>query len=703
MAVGNDVSGRTTLMDVVRTMGWHVLQVNDEEDFLRGLAQVLLEHVGCDAVILRQVDEHIQTRAVATRSGVQLLPPGSVWEPFTEADRQMWLGVSDTTFCPDVSTSEFIKPRFRKHAMESGIRAGVMAPLLRDEEVCGQIVFGWAETPELDKADMQHLRGLADVACLHMKSFELRMAKHRDPLTGLMNRLGLEDYWESAGGWPNGAVFFMDLDGFKALNDARGHLGGDAYLRRVARILSAVTPSDGAACRMGGDEFVLLAPHVERDEAARLADEIEQQFQRLGEEIPPPRPSIAIGMSLFPADGSDLETLLNRADERMYEHKRRRAALTLIADARAQNVPWAEGVFESWMETWPDGILVTDPDQKVIYVNRAYERMTGYSLREWFGKTPGFVASGKTSPRIYKAMWESMNTVGAWTGQVINRRRDGTEWVSFLSMTRIVSPDGTLVGYLANARDISKTLWAGKLSIRGPFQEAFTQESLAFALAEAGQMHEGGSRRHLERIRDFTRLLVLGAADRNYDMLQRYETRSAIILSSILHDIGKLAIPDGLLRKPGKLTAEEYALVKTHTTAGQQLLRSPYLGGDLAAPESEFLLTAITIARSHHERWDGTGYPDGLAGEDIPLPARIVSIADVYDALRSFRSYKRSWTHEETVEYIANGAGTQFDPDLVRIFLDLSDEFEAVSERKQDESPVRSSGQQRGNKAGEAV
>lgn len=166
-------------------------------------------------------------------------------------------------------------------------------------------------------------------------------------------------------------------------------------------------PPGGAACRLGGDEFVLLVPEIGRDEAEQMAEEIKAQFRSLADEIPPPRPTITIGIALFPEDGIDLHSLLGRADERMYEQKRKRVALTLVADADERKLPRPEGVFETWTETWPDGILVTDPDQKVIYVNRAYERMTGYTLREWFGKTPGFVASGKTSPKIYKAMWDS--------------------------------------------------------------------------------------------------------------------------------------------------------------------------------------------------------------------------------------------------------------------------------------------------------
>lgn len=685
-----------SLLNVVRTMGNHALRAQHEQHFLDLIAQVLLEHVRCDAVIVRLLERHIQTRVVATKSGIHSVAPDTLWEPFTEQDQEQWLNASRGRFCPDVGMSPFVKPRFRGHLLQLGLQAALLVPLVRDGELCGQVVFGWLSAPQPDDVDLDYFHGLADVTCLQLTAFNLRRAGEFDPLTGLLNRRGLERYWRFAEQQEPGALLFMDLDGLKLLNDARGYLAGDDYLRNAARRLLSVIPGNGSLCRYGGDEFVVLAPGMTRPQAEQLVSVMKEQFRQLGDEIPPPKPNITVGVAICPDDGTDVQSLLKRADENMYTQKRRNAALTLVKDVPERQAQLPEGMFEGWLETWPDGILVTDPDLKVIYVNRAYETMTGYTLAEWIGKTPAFVGSGKTSPRTYQLMWRDMNDVGSWTGQLINRRPNGDEWVAFISIVKIIDRDGRHIGYLGNTRDISHSLWAGKTDMRAPFQEAFTQETLAFALAEAGQMHEGGSREHLERIRDLTQLLVLGAADRDYEHLQRYETRTAIILSSILHDIGKLAVPEGLLRKPGQLTPEEYNLVKTHTIAGERLLRSPYLDSDLAAPPSEFLSMAAAIARSHHEWWDGSGYPDGLAGEDIPLAARIVGIADVYDALRGRRPYKESWSHDDTVDYIVAGAGKQFDPDLVTIFVAVADEFAAVFEQAQDDSRARERSQKRG-------
>ena len=127
-----------------------------------------------------------------------------------------------------------------------------------------------------------------------------------------------------------------------------------------------------------------------------------------------------------------------------------------------------------------------------------------------------------------------------------------------------------------------------------------------------------------------------------------------------MHDIGKIGIPDHILQKPGKLTPEEWEIMKSHTTIGDDII-----GDD----NSNLLQVARIIALNHHEKWDGSGYPKGIAGEAIPIEARIVSIADVFDALTSIRPYKTAWTIEEAVDYIKQQSGSHFDPTLVAAFL----------------------------------
>ena len=132
-----------------------------------------------------------------------------------------------------------------------------------------------------------------------------------------------------------------------------------------------------------------------------------------------------------------------------------------------------------------------------------------------------------------------------------------------------------------------------------------------------------------------------------------------------MHDVGKIVVPDRILRKPGKLTDEEYGVMKTHASAGGDVVRQILNG----VTDEEYLKFASDIASYHHERWDGTGYPEGLSGEDIPLPARIMAIADVFDALISERCYKEAFPVDVALEIIRAESGSHFDPKLAEVFL----------------------------------
>ena len=154
--------------------------------------------------------------------------------------------------------------------------------------------------------------------------------------------------------------------------------------------------------------------------------------------------------------------------------------------------------------------------------------------------------------------------------------------------------------------------------------------------------------------------------------------RNDVVNSAPLHDVGKIHVSDTLLNKPGRLTDEEYAQMKTHTTAGREIIEKAIQvvgGGDTG-----YLQEARNLSAYHHERWDGKGYPSGLSGEDIPLSARIMAVADVFDALVSRRSYKEPFSFEKAMSIIKEGAGTQFDPSIVRAFVDASDEVRKVAE-----------------------
>jgi putative two-component system response regulator len=185
---------------------------------------------------------------------------------------------------------------------------------------------------------------------------------------------------------------------------------------------------------------------------------------------------------------------------------------------------------------------------------------------------------------------------------------------------------------------------------------------------------------HVERTHQYVGVLLDVLIKNNIyqDIIQTWE-REFLLQSTLLYDLGKVSINDQILLKPGKLTDEEFAAMKNHTLLGVKILED--IEADLreSAAEGGFLNHAKAFAGSHHERWDGTGYPYGLKGYNIPLQGRIIAIADVYAALIAERPYKRAYTHEEATRIIAQGKGTHFDPTLVDLFLTVADQFQKIS------------------------
>ena len=204
-----------------------------------------------------------------------------------------------------------------------------------------------------------------------------------------------------------------------------------------------------------------------------------------------------------------------------------------------------------------------------------------------------------------------------------------------------------------------------------------SQMALIFALAKLSESRDFETGKHMERIQIFCKMLSLELRKGPYSEQIDDRFLEDIACTSALHDIGKVGIEDSILLKPGKLTPDEFDIMKRHSVIGADTLHAVFK----KFPSNHFLSMAIKIARSHHERWDGTGYPDGLAGEEIPLCARIMGLADVYDALRSRRPYKDPFSHEKAVAIIKEESGTHFDPRIVDAFLACEQEFSATREK----------------------
>jgi putative two-component system response regulator len=209
-----------------------------------------------------------------------------------------------------------------------------------------------------------------------------------------------------------------------------------------------------------------------------------------------------------------------------------------------------------------------------------------------------------------------------------------------------------------------------------------TQEVTILTMASLAETRDNETGNHIRRTQFYLR--ALAEKLRHHPRFSHFLDDSTIDLlfkSAPLHDIGKVGIPDHILLKPGRLTPEEFEIIKTHCMLGRNAIIAAErrLGAELP-----FLSFAKEIAYSHHERWDGTGYPEGLSGDDIPISGRLMSVADVYDALISRRVYKEGMPHEKAVGIIVMNKDTCFDPDMVDVFVEAADEFMQIAKRFED-------------------
>ena len=212
------------------------------------------------------------------------------------------------------------------------------------------------------------------------------------------------------------------------------------------------------------------------------------------------------------------------------------------------------------------------------------------------------------------------------------------------------------------------------------------QDVTILAMASLAETRDSDTGNHILRTQQYVRALAQHLRDHprfsqfltDYNMLMLFK-------SAPLHDIGKVGIPDRILLKPGRLTPEEFEIMKTHTTLGRDAIVAAESD---TTQDNPFFRYAKEITYSHQEKWDGSGYPEGLMGNNIPLSARLMAVADVYDALISERVYKAAFPHEQAVEIIRDGRGSHFDPDMVDAFLALSEEFRRIAQRFADGEPA---------------
>jgi len=327
-------------------------------------------------------------------------------------------------------------------------------------------------------------------------------------------------------------------------------------------------------------------------------------------------------------------------------------------------------------------VLVVDDEEVALAAIRTVLEESGYDVVVARDGAQALEALRKHDVRLVISDWVMPRV----DGLELCRRIRKEEFPTYIYVILLTSQDGvarTVEGLSAGADDfIAKPFHPAELRVRVRAAERVlaleTRELAIFAMAKLVESRDAPTGAHLERVRSYSRILAQHLAEHS-DPAHPIDADFVrlIYLTSPLHDIGKVGVPDCVLLKPGRLNDREFEIIKTHTTIGAQMLDAALQ----QYPGAKFLRMARDIALTHHERFDGTGYPNGLAGEAIPLCGRIVALADVYDALTSQRTYKSAFSHDIARNIVLDEAAAHFDPAVVNAFLDREGEFIEVRDR----------------------
>ena len=516
-----------------------------------------------------------------------------------------------------------------------------------------------------------------------------RAKLYHDVLTGTYNRRYYEDIASRIVG-PAG-IALMDVDDFKICNDTYGHHAGDVALKTVASAIQSCIRSSDLLIRYGGDEFLLVLPGIPGD---FLQTKLEQICTAAQMASVPGYPHFRVSLSIggtMQAITDSMENAVRRADRLMYQAKGRKNAVTVELPENALTAQ------EELVEEKPQILLVDDS---------AMNRMI---LKEILGGDYSILEAENGQECLEKMQAEAGNialvlldiNMPVMDGFEVLKAMNVNHTIEDIPVIMISSDDSDAAirrSYELGASDYVTRPFDARIVYRRVTntiklyakQRRLVQmvsdqirarenntDMLVGVLSHIVEFRNGESGAHVRHIRIIPELLLHRLLEISSQYPITAEQQDNIPLASALHDIGKIGIDEKILNKPGKLTPEEFEVVKTHSMLGAEMLHQLE-----DFNEQPLLQTAYEIARWHHERWDGRGYPDGLKGDAIPISAQLVALADVYDALTSERCYKKAFSHEKAVQMILNGECGAFNPLLLQCLTDIQTDLKVQLQQR---------------------
>ncbi len=303
----------------------------------------------------------------------------------------------------------------------------------------------------------------------------------------------------------------------------------------------------------------------------------------------------------------------------------------------------------------------TDLNGTITYVNDTFCEISGYEKSELIGKNHNIIRHPDTPKEIFRDMWKTIKSGKVFKAILKNKSKNkGAYWID-TTIVPIRDETGKIVEYMGIRKDVSELF-----DLHKEMEE--TQKEIIYKMGEIGESRSKETGNHVKRVAEYSRLFAFyyGLAKDEIDTL---------FTASPMHDIGKVGIPDSILKKPGKLTDEEFQVMKTHAMIGYNILKTS---------QRKVLQAAAIVSKEHHEKWNGKGYPEAKRGEEIHIYGRITALADVFDALGSKRCYKEAWSDEDIYDLIKKERGEHFDPKLVDIFFKHKTKFLKIRDKYQD-------------------